>query len=698
MANSFADQLKGLGLRHGEKLGVVIASAVFVLCVGMAATRPTIETTPDQVKKAAQASESNLNRREERDAIVKRLEDVDKITGSNFAQTVEEQTKVQLVADTYKPVREWVMLEPGAGLIRDTPKLIAPTELYAYPGRGGLLVFALDEKGERIPLKEGEEQEKPKQRLGNLRRPRQGGGMGGMMGGMAGQRKRRTKSQADIDREEKAEQARQERLLKQKLTGGDSGASDKAKADEEAQEKEVPSKEITKGYRWVAITGVLDHAQMLANYKEALKNPAIAHPNYKRLDLQRKTLQPDGTWSGWQDVDANKNLDVLDNLPEREEELAPENVLPEGLVDPLPVLKAGLWEKVHIASLVPKEKKEVPKANTGMGGMMGMRSGMGGMGNYGDAGEGGMGGGAMANMMRRMGGSMMMGSGSAGGGMMGGGMERGGMMGASGMMGGGMYGGGGEAVGNYWKSEEKKVMIRALDFTAEPDSTYRYRVRIVVFNPNYNHDDVNPGVDKKSKELRGPWSQETDEVTMPADVTPYAIGTLPPNNPKSDTKVRFQVVRFNPADGVTVPSNFESSAGEIIGDPRTRDIPVADGSGKKSKLIDFGTRQIVLNVAGGGYQQLPKGLVGTPVEKPALAVLLRPDGSVAVHKEADDVLNEVRKDIDSNYHHELNQSNKKRESSLGSGYAGMMMRMMGGSMMGGGGGRGGMSGAVGGGR
>ena len=39
-----------------------------------------------------------------------------------------------LVADNYKPEREWVTPEPGAGLIRDTPVLIAPTDLYAYPG------------------------------------------------------------------------------------------------------------------------------------------------------------------------------------------------------------------------------------------------------------------------------------------------------------------------------------------------------------------------------------------------------------------------------------------------------------------------------------------------------------------------------------------------------------------------------------
>ncbi len=66
-------------------------------------------------------------------------------------------------------------------------------------------------------------------------------------------------------------------------------------------------------------------------------------------------------------------------------------------------------------------------------------------------------------------------------------------------------------------------MIRSLDFTVEPDTTYRFRVRIVVFNPNRNREDVSPGVDTKSVELFGPWSEPTDEVTMPADVTTYAL-------------------------------------------------------------------------------------------------------------------------------------------------------------------------------
>ena len=219
-----------------------------------------------------------------------------------------------------------------------------------------------------------------------------------------------------------------------------------------------------------------------------------------------------------------------------------------------------------------------------------------------------------------------------------------------GMMGGGVT----ESAGDYWKSEEKRVMIRALDFTVEPDTTYRYRVRIVVANPNYKREDIDisQGVNSKSKELKGPWSEETDSVAMPPDVMPYAMGTLP-GGVDSDLKVRFQVVRFNLADGVTVPRTFEAPPGEIIGEPRTAAIPVSDGSGKKSKTIDFTTHQIVLDASGGGLQQLPRGMVGPAFERPVLTLLLRPDGSVAVHNEADDFANEVRKDIKANYDQEL---------------------------------------------
>jgi hypothetical protein len=183
---------------------------------------------------------------------------------------------------------------------------------------------------------------------------------------------------------------------------------------------------------------------------------------------------------------------------------------------------------------------------------------------------------------------------------------------------------------------------------------------------------------------------------MPTDVQPDAVAALPASG-KSDTKVRFQVIRFNPGDGWTVPHRFEAGVGEVIGEPYRESVPRSDGSGTKKEEIDFNSRQIVLDVDGGGYLNLPTGLVGPSIERPALAALLRSDGAMVVHNQADDYSNEFRRDAEANYKHELNESNqnKKRQNSQGSGYSAMMGSMMGGGMRGGGGG--GMRGGRGGG-
>lgn len=673
-ANAIVEKVARLGLRHGEKAGVAIATMVFLFCVGLAVSKPTIDTSPEKVKKAAQVADQNLSRNEDREAIIKSLETQGTIKPTDFAGAVDKQIQIKLVGSDFATKREWVTPEPGAGLIRDTPKLIAPSELYAYPGRGGLLVFALDSEGERIPVKEGEEDAKKPQKYGKVKKRRSGGtggmgggGMGGMMGGM--RKKKKSKSKIEIAREEKEVRERKRRELKGLLAGG--GAPKEAEKSEADNDEGGPFKQETKGYRWVAITGTLDHAQMLANFREALKNPNIAHPQYVRLDVQRRTLQPDGTWSSWEKIDDEKNYDILDNLPANEEELAPENVRPEGLVDPLPFLNAGLWEKVHIASLVPKEKVDVPEPPKNQ---------------MGPAGRGGMGGGSGGNMMQMM--QMQNQMSKMGGGMMQNmmknqqnmmkSMSTGSGMGMGMGLGMGM-GSASESVGNFWKSEEKRVMIRALDFTAEPDQSYRYRVRIVVANPNFNRQDVNPiyQADTKKNYLEGPWSKDTDVVHMPPDIQPYVMQTLAENSAVKP-KVVFQVVSFNRKDGWTVPHRFSAGVGDLVGELARDDVPSSDGSGVHSTPIDFSSRQIVLDLDAGGLQNLPAGLVGPSIQRPAYAALLRRDGAMIVRTQADDLANEFRRDIDANYKYEKEQSSKKREKSQGSGYAGMMQQMMGG--------------------
>jgi hypothetical protein len=250
-------------------------------------------------------------------------------------------------------------------------------------------------------------------------------------------------------------------------------------------------------------------------------------------------------------------------------------------------------------------------------------------------------------------------------------------------MGIGGLGGASEAAGNFWKSEERRVMVRALDFTVDPDASYRYRVRIVVANPNYQREDVSPtaALETKKKQLMGPWSKETDVVNMPPDVQPYVVRTLPPN-PALKSKVLFQVVSFNRKDGWTVPHTFQGGVGDVIGEPARDDVPSSDGSGVRSALIDFSSRQIVLDLDGGGLQNLPAGLTGPSIDRPAYAAMLRHDGAMIVHGQSEDVNNEFRRDIAANYKHEKEQSSKKRESSRGAGYAGMMQMM--GGMRGGG--------------
>ena len=55
------------------------------------------------------------------------------------------------------------------------------------------------------------------------------------------------------------------------------------------------------------------------------------------------------------------------------------------------------------------------------------------------------------------------------------------------------------------------LMVRYLDFTVEAGRTYRYRVRVVFFNPHLNQG--NPR--DRSKLIFGPWSEVTNIVTIP---------------------------------------------------------------------------------------------------------------------------------------------------------------------------------------
>ena len=137
---------------------------------------------------------------------------------------------------------------------------------------------------------------------------------------------------------------------------------------------------------------------------------------------------------------------------------------------------------------------------------------------------------------------------------------------------------------NFPKTEAETIMVRALDFTVDQDTTYRFRLRVAVRNPNLGRDraEVAAGVDVSSPELFGPWSEATDEVNMPADVTAYAVRKAPSASPGSE-QVQFQVTRWNPEDGFTTVRDFNAGPGQIIGEPRDAPVPATDGTGPRTR-------------------------------------------------------------------------------------------------------------------
>ena len=615
MANASADKLKALALRHGEKVVMGVTALLCLFFLYTALTMPTIDLTPDQVKQAADQAQSNLARKQEPNDILKLLDD-QKIKNPGFEAMVDQQKSNLLVAANFRPVQLWVSPEPGAGLIRDQPELVAVTELYAYPGRGGALIYELDDAGNRIPDPDAT---KNKDEATEARRKKKQGHLG----------ERAARKKAEEARKKDEEKKKREIEAARKIARLAGGAEVKKEEAETASPgADVPMKEKTQGIRWVAITGVLNYKALHTSYLLALKRPEVAYPHFKQLDVERQVKQSDGSWSEWEAIDQSRNLQVLDHLPEEDEEWTPETVRISTLVAPLPFLKAGFWERVHIGRMVPAEKfkVEAPVAAAGAADPGAPRDAAPRPASNAAAPH------SPSTCLRR--GRMTM-----------------------------AMGGTGESIDFEKKPDVDEIMIRALDLTVEPDTTYRFRVRTVAYNPNLGREDVSPGVDTKTVELNGPWSEPTEEVTMPPDVATYALNREP-NVPRKLDQVNFEVARWSPEDGVTVVKRFPAAPGELIGEVSNVSVPIADGADKKlvNKRIDFNSHQLVLDVMGGDQPIPPLGPgTGGRLSIPALSLVVRRDGAVVIRNQANDVHDQVRKDMADNFDRELKAAEEAKK-------------------------------------
>jgi hypothetical protein len=120
-------------------------------------------------------------------------------------------------------------------------------------------------------------------------------------------------------------------------------------------------KESTHSLRWAVVVGTLDFRTIRESClgKDG-RNAEREHQLCKRIDLQRQTRNPDGTWTDWNDIDCDANYKVLDNITEVAKERTKPDVYLEAVVDPLPLLKSGEWRGVDVPAFFDPNAEKAP--------------------------------------------------------------------------------------------------------------------------------------------------------------------------------------------------------------------------------------------------------------------------------------------------------------------------------------------------
>lgn len=364
-----------------------------------------------------------------------------------------------------------------------------------------------------------------------------------------------------------------------------------------------------RGLRFVAVRGVFDLATQQDKLERSLGD-AFSFQNMQTgkilefldFQLQRKKAIPgNDPWAGeWQDVDIETSIEVLKESADFDPEVVISGITDRVFTMPLPSRIAGFWHKVathprvenftlsqeeieqelefnrrildqykktHSNEKVFKEKQK--GFSTLQLDMRGMRS---------ELMYGGGGASEMDSVMQGMADSMM--------------QERQGRPGEP--------------------MDEKKLiqklkanvtaagrllLFRYFDFDLNPGETYKYRVRLVVRNPNFQRpieEVVLPAV-AEGETRTTPWSNETAAVTAEEDVHFYLQSVRPPRG-IAGTTAKFEIYQWYPKTGTTIQSVLKTSIGDEIGGEQVAELyDVAKEKYDDKATVEFDTQNYLVD-------------------------------------------------------------------------------------------------------
>ncbi len=249
----------------------------------------------------------------------------------------------------------------------------------------------------------------------------------------------------------------------------------------------------------------------------------------------------------------------------------------------------------------------------------------------------------------------------------------------------GMPGMGPEGYGQYVEEEyvpEEYLLLRFFDFDVEAGKYYRYRIKLVVDNPNHalpprvlaQPDLADP------KWLEAGWSEPSGVVNVPLDSQVLVVSAVPKAG-GAEKEAKVMVVRFDMDSGIEAFKEFEVVRGQWLNYLKQEFDRVAAGLGtptfsgmagmypspdmaamgapgmpmpgapfgpaarqpatgeEEKEYVDYVTDSLVLAIAGG--EKLP-GREREKLTEPGQILLMDKDGKLLVRNEIDD-LPEVRR-------------------------------------------------------
>ncbi len=181
----------------------------------------------------------------------------------------------------------------------------------------------------------------------------------------------------------------------------------------------------------------------------------------------------------------------------------------------------------------------------------------------------------------------------------------------------------GEGMGMYDQMPEH-LLFRFFDYTVEYGKSYRYRVRLMLANPNYGIDPKfleDPAMAEKRWIEKDRWSVPTPVITVPRDTYVLAGGVHTRIRPTDEPAGSIAVVKWREATGEEVHKDFRVTRGQqldyedvVIRDPRRRqygEAPETPPTGsllalgeqetpvEEPETVDFVTEMLVLDLKGG---------------------------------------------------------------------------------------------------